>query len=123
MAHTIGVSDSASPTIPVSVSANVQSAVTVSPSIVNLGQVRAGAVVTKKVLVRSARPFKLGTLKASKDELSASPDLDETRPSHFVSLTFKAPTRPGPYNAVFEIETDLKDEPPARLMTFANVVP
>ncbi|HMB05733.1 MAG TPA: DUF1573 domain-containing protein [Isosphaeraceae bacterium] len=120
---TLFTNDSASPTIPVSVTANVQSAVTVSPSIVNLGPVRVGSVVKKTVLVRSSQPFKLTALKASRDELSAAPDPDEARPLHIINLTFKAPSQAGPYNAVFEIATDLKDEPPARLMTFANVVP
>jgi hypothetical protein len=120
---TLFTNDSASPTIPISVTASVQSAVTISPSIVNLGPVKAGATVKKTVLVRSSRPFKLTTLKASKNELTATSDPDESRPLHTVSLTFKAPNQFGPYNAVFEIATDLKDEPPARLMTFANVIP
>jgi hypothetical protein len=120
---TLFTNDATSPTIPISITANVQSAVTLSPSIVNLGPVRAGSVIKKTVLVRSAKPFKLTELKASRDDLTAVPDPDGARPTHTVSLTFKAPTQVGPYNAVFEIATDLKDEPPAKLMTFANVVP
>ena len=80
-------------------------------------------MIKKTVLVRSAKPFKLTTLKASKNELTATPDPDEARPVHTVSLTFKAPSQAGPFNAVFEIATDLKDEPPAKLTTFANIVP
>ena len=37
--------------------------------------------------------------------------------------TSKVPTQAGPYNAVCEISTDLKDEPPARVTLFATVVP
>ena len=120
---TLYTNDPASATIPMSVTANVQSAVTVSPKIINLGRVKSGEVVKKTVLVRSQQPFKLTTLKSSKDDLAAQPDPDGTRPLHTVQLTFKAPAKAGPYHAVFEIATDLKDEPPAKLTTFATVVP
>jgi hypothetical protein len=122
---TLFTNDPSSPTIPVSVTANVQSAVSVSPSIINLGHVRVGEVVRKTVLVRStqAQPFKLTALKASGDELTANPDSDSARPLHMVNVIFTAPKQPGPYNAVFTIVTDLKDEPPAKLTIFATVTP
>jgi len=120
---TLLTNDPSSPTIPVSVTATVQSAIVLSPSIINLGHVKPGAVVKKKVIVRSSQPFKLVNLKASKDELSGTPDPEGARPIHTVDLTFKAPTQAGPFNAVLEIETDCKDEPPAKLSTFATVTP
>jgi hypothetical protein len=120
---TLFSNDRTIPTIPISVSANVQSAVTVSPSVLNLGRVRPGEVVKKTILVRSAQPFKLTEVKPGNDELSATPDPDGARPLHTVNLTFKAPARPGPYHAVCEIATDLKDEPPAQLSTFATITP
>ena len=109
--------------IPVSVSANVQSAVTVSPSPLVLGPIKAGQVLKRTVLVRSAQPFKLSGVKPSKDDLTATPDADGSRPVHTLTLEFKAPAQAGPYNAVVEIETDLKDEPPAKLTAFATIVP
>jgi hypothetical protein len=120
---TLLTNDPAVPTIPVSVSAQVQSALTIAPAVLNLGRVRPGQVIRKAVLVRAAQPFKLTELKASSDELSASPDPDGARPMHTVNLTFKAPAQPGPYHAVCEIATDLKDEPAARVSAFATVVP
>lgn len=120
---TLLTNDSSSPSIPISVTANVQTAVVLSPSIINLGHVKPGEVVKKKVLVRSSQPFKLLALKSTKDELSGTPDPEGARPIHTVDITFKAPTQTGPYNAVFEIETDLKDEPPAKLSTFATITP
>jgi hypothetical protein len=120
---TLFTNDPAVPTIPISVSANVQSALTVSPSVLNLGRVRPGDVVTKTVLVRSSQPFKLTEIKPSQGELSVTPDPDGARPLHTVNLTFKAPVKPGPFHAVCEIGTDLKDEPPTSLSTFATVGP
>ena len=120
---TLHTNDPSSPTIPISVTANVQSAVTVAPSILVLGRVQAGKEIKKTVVVRSAQEFKLTTVKADKAELIATPDNDAARPAHVVTLTFKAPAQAGPYNAVLEIGTDLKDEPPAKLTAFATVTP
>jgi hypothetical protein len=122
---TLSTNDPAVPTIPISVSAQVQSAVTLSPSVLNLGRVRPGQVVRKSVLVRAAQPFRLTDVKAGNNDpsLSASPDPDGARPMHTVNLTFKAPEKPGPYHGVCEIATDLKDEPVARLSAFATVGP
>jgi len=115
--------DPSSPTFPIAVMAHVQSAVAVSPSILNLGHLKPGQVVKKTVLVRSSQPFKLTAVKPSKDDLSAASDPEGTRPLHTITVTFKAPRQSGPYHADFEIETDLKDEPPARVTTFATIAP
>jgi hypothetical protein len=120
---TLFTNDPAAPAIPISVSANVQSDVTVSPSVLNLGRVRPGDVIKKTILVRSSRPFKLVELKASKTDLLATPDPDEARALHTVSLTFKVPAVAGPYHAVCEIATDLKDEPATKLSAFATISP
>jgi hypothetical protein len=111
-----------SQTIPISVTGQVQSSVTVSPSPLVIGPVKAGQTVTKTLLVRSSQPFKVTGVKPSKDDVTASPD-DNTGPLHQVRVTFKAPARSGPYNAAIAIETDLKGEPAANITAFATVVP
>jgi hypothetical protein len=120
---TLYTNDPNGPTIPVSVTANVQAAVTVSPSPMMIGPVKAGQVVKKVVLVRSARPFKVTAVKPSTEDLTATADADAARPLHTVNVSFRAPARQGPYHAVCEISTDVKGEPPAKLTMFATVVP
>ena len=120
---TLRTNDPSSPTIPVSVSAVVQTNVTLSPSVINLGSVKAGQTIQKTVLVRSTQPFKVTGIKPSQSDLTVAPPNDQSKALHTVVLTFKVPTRPGPYNATVEVESDLKDEPPARLTTFANIIP
>ncbi len=72
---TLKTNDPSSPTIPVSVSAVVQSNVTISPSVINLGTVKAGQTIQKTVLVRSAQPFKLTAIKPGQPDLTApAPD-------------------------------------------------
>jgi hypothetical protein len=115
--------DSSSPRIPISVAANVQAAVSVSPAILNLGRVRPGQVVTQRVLVRAGQPFRLTEMKGRGSELTATAPAGEARTLYVVTVTLKAPGQPGPYNGLLEIGTDLKDEPPAKVTAFATVTP
>ncbi|WP_165221287.1 DUF1573 domain-containing protein [Aquisphaera insulae] len=110
-------------TIPISVVANVQSAVAVTPSIINFGGVKPGQSVTKTVLVKSAQAFSITKMAADEGGLETREAAEGAKASHLVTLTFKAPEQPGPYHSVLTIETDMKDEPAAKLKTFATVVP
>lgn len=120
---TLVTNDPNGPAIPVSVTATVQASLTVSPSPLLLGSVKAGQSVTKALLVRASQPFTVSGVKSSRDEVSASPNPAAARPVHTVNLTFKAPSQPGPFHAEVQIESDLKDEPPAKVTVFATVVP
>jgi hypothetical protein len=120
---TLETNDPSGPKVPVSVSAVVQSNVIVSPSVINLGTVRPGQTLQRTILVRSSQPFKLDAVRPGKPELAIVAPPDQSRAMHSVAVTFKAPTRPGPFNSAIEFQTDIKDEPPARVMTFATVIP
>lgn len=120
---TLTTNDPNSPTIPITVAGSVQANVTVSPAILNLGHVVAGEAVTKSVLVRAGRPFKVTGATCAKPDLTATTALGESRSFHTLTVTFKAPAQAGPYNATMEIATDLDGEPPARLNMFATIDP
>jgi hypothetical protein len=120
---TLITNDQTGPTIPVSVVGTIQSAVAVSPSIINFGGVRPGQTVSKTVLVRSSQPFSITKLAASQDALHLEEGETGARPVHQLKLSLKAPEQIGPHHATVTIETDIKDEPAALLKTFATVVP
>jgi hypothetical protein len=120
---TLLTNDPSSPSIPISVTAAIQAGVSVAPSVINLGRLKPGEEVKKSILVKAARPFKVTGVNAGKPDLTATGAFEDAKPFHTVTLKFKAPTQPGPYNAVLEITTDLKDEPPAKLTTFATIMP
>ncbi len=120
---TLFTNDPTSPTIPVSVSAVVQSNVTVTPSVMALGQVRAGESLERTILVRSNQPFQVVGTKSNKPEFALASAGDKPSPLHQLKATFKAPTQPGPFHAIIEVETDVKGEPPAKVNAFATVVP
>ncbi len=119
---TIVTNDSPPQTIPVSVVANVQSAVSVTPSIINFGALKPGQSASKVVRVRSASPFAIAKLSASDPSLQGVEEKPGSSPDHTVNITLKAPDLSGPFHAVLEVESDLKDEPPAKIKTFATIV-
>ena len=83
---TLWTNDANSPTIPISVSAVVQSNVVVSPSVINFGTVKAGQSIQKTVLVLGSKPFKLAEVRPSLADLSTAPLADQP----------KGPPRRGP---------------------------
>jgi hypothetical protein len=120
---TLFTNDPDSPTIPISVTANVQPALTVAPGVLNLGRMRPGQSVEKTVLVRGAKPFKVTSAASEKPDLKATGSLGDAGPLHSLRVTFTAPSQPGPYHATLEIATDLGGEPPAKVTAFATVIP
>jgi Protein of unknown function (DUF1573) len=120
---TLITNDTPAQTIPISVVANVQSAVSVTPSIINFGPIRAGQSVTKAVHVRSSGPFSLTKLDGNRPELRADEPQPGSLPTHTVNVTILAPASPGPFYGIVTIESDLKDEPAGQIKTFATVVP
>src|SRR5207253_9505545 len=94
--------DTPPPTIPISVVANVQGAVSVSPSIINLGRVRPGETISNShvVHVRSSAPFALAKLTSSRPELEPVEPKPGSLSDHILNLKFKAPEPAGPYHAI-----------------------
>ncbi len=113
--------DPNSPRIPLSVSGNVQAAVTVSPATMLLGTLKPSAEVNKKVLLKASKPFKIVSLKARQGEITGKSSSDDAKTLHEVTLTFKSPAKIGGCNAVLEIQTDLEDEPPATVSVFGQI--
>jgi hypothetical protein len=120
---TLLTNDSPPQSIPISVVANVQSAVSVTPSIINFGPIRAGQSVSKVVYVRSSSPFTLTRIEADRTELKAVEAQAGAAPVHTLNLTIQAPATPGPFHGIVKIESDVKDEPAGQVKTFATIVP
>jgi hypothetical protein len=119
---TLFTNDSPAQTIPISVVANIQSAVTVLPSVINYGPVRPGQAVTKVVHVRSTAPFSITKLTPDRAELEAVEPQPGSALDHEVRVTIRAPVAAGPFFGIVKIESDVKDEPPAQIKTFATTV-
>lgn len=119
---TLKTNDPATPKVPVSVAATVQSNVVATPSVLNLGTVRPGEALQRAVIVRSGQPFSITGIESTRPELEAKANASEPKSLHSLALTLKAPAAPGPFNASLAIQSSLKDEPPTKVLVFATVV-
>jgi hypothetical protein len=102
--------DPASPLVAVLVEANIQSALTVSPSILSLGSFKLGEALTRRVLVKGSKPFRVLSVEGAVDGLTTDP-----LPANAAAvqiITFKChPDKAGDFKRELKIKTDLQDTP------------
>ena len=95
--------------IPVLVEGRVVRPVSVSPSTLFLGVVQPGAEVTKQVVVRGNKPFRVTAVTADGEGFRAeAPPDGPPKPLHLLPVTFTAGDKPGRIVQTIRIGTDLE---------------
>jgi hypothetical protein len=94
------------PTVPLTVEGKVTPALTISPSSLFLGVLEPGQSVTKQLVVRAKRPFKITAVRCDGEEFDFKTN-DQARPIHLIPVTFTAGNETGEIQQVIEIETTL----------------
>lgn len=113
--------DPASPLVPVLVEATVQAPLTVIPSTVNLGSVKVGDAVMRRIVIRGSKPFLIVAVEGLDEGLSVDPP---TTAAAVQSLTLKyQPAKPGEMRRQLQIRTDLGQEAPAIITVEGNATP
>lgn len=94
--------------IPVLVEGRVESAVSVSPAALFMGVVQPGQKVTKQLVVKSKKPFKIVSITCEDKsfEFSDEKDKDTAKPVHLVPVTFMAGEDLGKIVKTIKIQTD-----------------
>lgn len=100
----------------------IESPLSVSPSIVVLGDVRIGMEIERKIILRGIKPFKVTGVKGSSALLTIQDSADASKPVHVLTLRFK-PNTLGDFNRVLEIVTDLDGVSSIDVQTTARVMP
>jgi hypothetical protein len=101
--------DPGSPLVPVLVEATVQSAVTVSPSGLSLGLVKKGDLLVRRVVVRSAKSFRVLDVEGATDGITVE---KSSTAAPVQTVTFKCQfNNPGAFKRELKIKTDLQDVP------------
>jgi hypothetical protein len=103
---TVVTNDTQAKKFPIEVQGQVLAAVTVSPAELFLGDVKPGEKVTKKVIVRSKKPFRITKIGCADKSFSFEKD-DESKKMHVIPVTFEAPKKAGDIQQSILIETDL----------------
>lgn len=109
---------------PILVEGRIRTGITVSPPSVFLGVVEPGQKVTKKIVLRANKPFRLLSIQADADCFQFPPVSDEPpKMVHIISITFIAGNHPGKVSHTIRIETDLPSDTRPSLSAYAVVSP
>jgi hypothetical protein len=103
--------DSASPLVPVLIEANVQSALTVTPKTLSLGNVKTATALTRRVVVRGNRAFRVTGIEGTGDGIELGAELPG-KDAEVQFVTFKCQfDTPGAFKREVKIKTSLQDAP------------
>ncbi len=108
--------------LPVPVEGHIRAGITVSPPSLFLGVVEPGQKITKKVVVRAAKPFRIVSIHSDAQCFEFAPPADNTpKTVHVVPVTFIAGQEPGKVTHTIRIETDLGAETTPSVSAYAVV--
>lgn len=106
--------DPASPLLPVLVEGVIQSNLTVAPSPLNLGTVKIGETLTRNVVVRGSKPFKVIRVDGLGEDIKVDPAPPSASAAPVQVVRFKCIIRrAGDFKYEVKIKTDLQDAPVA----------
>lgn len=107
--------------VPLAVQGRVESAITVSPASLFLGMVQPGQKVTKQLVVRGKRPFRVLSVTCDGEGFAFDTSGEtEAKLIHIIPLSFVAGADPGKRTHTIRIETDL-GRPAPQLPAYAVV--
>jgi hypothetical protein len=95
--------------IRVPLTVEIESALSVSPSTLMLGEVKPGEQVQRKIVVRGTEPFRITKIEGTDDELSIQDSTSESKPVHVLTVTLKA-AKAGEFERRLKVITDLKED-------------
>ena len=107
--------------IPLFVEGRVVPEISVTPEALDLGDVEPGQTITKKLIVRGKQPFRILDVQCGDDCFTFKTD-EESKPLHFVELTYRPGDRIGAVKVPVEITTDRGPNRGAKLNVSAMVL-
>lgn len=110
------------PQLRVPLTVEVESALSVSPDLVSIGQLKVEAESERRVVIRGAQPFKITEIEGTDDVLSVKDSTEEAKPIHVLTVKFK-PTASGELKRKIKVKTDLKEENVIDFQVTATVMP
>jgi hypothetical protein len=110
------------PRIRVPLTVEIESALSVSPSTVVLGQVKSGTEAERKIIVRGVKPFRINQVLGTDPQWTVRDGTPDSKAVHVLTVTLKAKT-PGDLNRTFRVISDLREEGDIEFHARAQVMP
>lgn len=110
------------PQIRVPLTVEIESALSINPDTVALGQVKARSESERRVILRGVKPFKITKVLGTDDQIAVRDSTPQAKPVHVLTVKLKA-TKPGELNRTLRVLTDLADDNQIDFHVSAQVVP
>ncbi len=110
------------PKLRVPVTVEIEAPLSVNPSTVSLGQVKAGTESDHKVIIRGVRPFRITGISGTDSQMQVRTTTSESKLAHVLTVTLN-PREPGALSQTITIQTDLKAAGEIQFNAQAQVVP
>jgi hypothetical protein len=115
-------SDDKGTELPVDIEGRVVSAFTVSPASLFMGVVQPGQRVSKQLVVRGKKPFRILSIDCNNNQSFSIDPPSEPKMVHQVPVVFTAGEKPGKITQLITVRTDQGDEAVAKCTAYAQVV-
>lgn len=97
------------PQVRVPLTVEVESALSISPEAVSLGQVALNTESERRVIIRGVKPFKITAVKGTDDQVAVREAGEESKPIHVLTVKLKG-AKAGAIDRVVKVVTDLPEE-------------
>jgi hypothetical protein len=111
----------AMPRVRVPLTVEIESALSLSPTTVQLGQVKVGGEGERRVMVRGVKPFKIIGVTGGDASVSVKDNTQESKQVHVLTVTVK-PKQVGDHKWTLQIQTDLPGEGGIELPAQVSVI-
>lgn len=115
--------DEENPRIPIYVGGRILAQISVSPESLSLGSVTRGQQVSKKIIVRGKKPFKVVSIQCADEDCFKFKTDEQSSERHIIEVMFDAKKEAGDIKEPIRIATDLGDKFQASLTAYATIVP
>jgi hypothetical protein len=115
--------DEENPRVPMYVGGRIVPQISVSPESVLLNDVAHGQQVSKKIIVRGKKPFKITNIACDDQDCFQFKTDDQSSNKHIVEIIFKAKKNAGMIKEPVRITTDLGEKFTTSLTVFATIIP
>jgi hypothetical protein len=114
--------DPATPPIRIPLTVEIESALSVSPDKVAMGEVKVKGETERRVIVRGARPFKITSVDGASGDLLVRDSSPDSKPVHVLTVKFRG-RHAGDVHRTLRVLTDLPDDNKIEFQVNASVTP
>jgi hypothetical protein len=118
----VKTNNAAMPRLRIPLSIEIESPLSISPTTIVLGQVKAGTESDRKVIVRGVKPFRITGITGTDEQVRVRETNAEAKMVHVLTVTLN-PTAAGLLNRTLRVSTDLQTGGEIEFNAQAQVIP